>query len=125
MTEQEESLKPQEASDAEDQRAASDAFAQDDGSEPMGFSARVEDDELKALFLRLERELERGDYAQARRGLSQAREQIASKGLSEDRVIVEAMSYYDARLGTDPMAVYVLLLCVLTVAMIALALYAR
>lgn len=125
MTDQEESLKPQEASDAEAQRAASDAFAQDDESEPMGFSARVEDSELKALFLRLERELERGDYAQARRSLDQAREQIASKGLSEDEVIVEAMSHYGARLGTDPMAVYVLLLCVLSVAMIALALYAR
>lgn len=125
MTEQEESLKPQEASDAEAQRAASDAFAQDDESEPMGFSARVEDGELKALFLRLERELERGDYAQAHRSLGQAREQIASKGLSEDEVIVEAMSHYGARLGTDHMAVYVLLLCMLSVAMIALALYAR
>ena len=124
MTDQEESLKPQDVRVAEDQLAA-DGRPTEDVSELMSFSARVDDGELKALFLRLEQALERGDYAQARRSLSQAREQVALQQLGEDEVIVEAMSRYGARLETDPMAVYVLLLCVLTVAMIALALYAR
>ena len=125
MNDQEESLKPLVNHDLDQPPLAELATTGGVAQVQVGFSERVDDGELKALFLRLERAVERGDYALARRDLSQAREYIEREQLGEDVVVIEAMSHYTARLGTDPMAVYVLLLCVLSVAMIALALYAR